>query len=148
MVGRPYFTSNRYKMDWNKFFSMLSTSELSLFSFQYLDGNLRMSFYNSLFTVFLDHIVQCLKSKKRNLSAMRVTRFFSLLLQIMNVILILVDAAIFWGTGSPPKLGIPLESQFVPFRRNFLKLSALLFLFLSCMSMKHKNYKNNYEYNR
>jgi len=33
----------------------------------------------------------------------------------MNAILILVGTAIFWATGSPPKTGILLESQFWPF---------------------------------
>jgi len=37
----------------------------------------------------------------------------------MNVILILVGATIFWTTGSPLKSGIPVESRFGPFRRNF-----------------------------
>jgi len=33
--------------------------------------------------------------------------------------LILVGAAIFWATGSPLKLGIPVESHIAPFRCNF-----------------------------
>jgi len=59
----------------------------------------------------------------------------------INTVLIMVLIRHFLGNKITPKIGDSPRKPILAFSAQFLRLSALLFLFLSCISMKHKNYK-------